>query len=106
MTHSGTVKVGLIGCGFYAQNHLHAWSDLKADGAELVAVCDQDEAKASAASRKFGVPYFTEAVAMFDAFPIDLVDITTRMESHKPLAALAAERKIAAIVQKPFAEIF
>jgi len=103
MAHHGIVKVGLIGCGFYAQNHLHAWRDLKADGAELVAVCDQDKAKAEAASRQFGVPYFTDASTMLDALPIDLVDITTRMESHKPLAALAAERGIAAIVQKPFA---
>jgi len=103
MTHHGTVKVGLIGCGFYAQNHLQAWNDLKADGAELVAVCDQDETKAKAASRTFGVPYFTSADAMLNAIAIDLVDITTRMESHKPLAALAAERNIAAIVQKPFA---
>ena len=22
------IKVAVIGCGFYAQNHLHAWKDL------------------------------------------------------------------------------
>ena len=32
-------RIGLIGCGFYAQNHLNAWNDLKSQGAELVAVC-------------------------------------------------------------------
>jgi predicted dehydrogenase len=97
------VKVGLIGCGFYAQNHLHAWADLKAQGAELAAVCDLDNAKAEAAGAKFGAPAFTDPKTMFDKIAIDLVDITTRMGSHQALAALAAERGIAAVVQKPFA---
>jgi predicted dehydrogenase len=97
------VKVGLVGCGFYAQNHLHAWSDLKARGADLAAVCDLDRAKAEAAGAKFGAPAFTDPKEMFDKVAIDLVDITTRMGSHQALAAIAAERGIAAVVQKPFA---
>jgi len=40
---------------------------------------------------------------MLDDGPLDLVDITTRMDSHEALAALAAERRLAAVVQKPFA---
>ena len=28
------VRIGLIGCGFYAQNHLVAWADLSERGAE------------------------------------------------------------------------
>jgi len=27
------IKVAVIGCGFYAQNHLHAWKDLAKKGA-------------------------------------------------------------------------
>jgi len=34
---------------------------------------------------------------------IDLLDIATRMDTHKELAAIAAERGVAAVVQKPFA---
>ena len=48
MTAARPVRVGLIGCGFYAQNHLNAWNDLQASGADLVAVCDLDAAKAGA----------------------------------------------------------
>ena len=33
-------KGALIGCGFFARNHLHAWRGL--EEAELVAVCDRD----------------------------------------------------------------
>lgn len=32
-------RAGLIGCGFFARNHLHAWRDL-GESVELVAVCD------------------------------------------------------------------
>ncbi len=96
-------RVGLIGCGFYAQNHLHAWHDLAREGAELAAVCDRDEAKARAAGERFNVPWFTDAAAMLDTVPLNLVDITTRMDTHRELASLTAERRIATIVQKPFA---
>ena len=60
MANGKTVAVGMVGCGFYAQNHLHAWADLKSEGAMLSAVCDRDAAKAEAAGRKFGVPHFTD----------------------------------------------
>jgi D-apiose dehydrogenase len=103
-TESGRrIRVGLIGCGFYAQNHLHAWRDLADEGVDLVAVCDQDLTKARTAGERFGAAWFTDARTMFDAQPLDLVDITTRMDSHQALAALAAERGLAAVVQKPFA---
>ena len=28
------IRVGLIGCGFFAQNHLNAWKDLAADAGQ------------------------------------------------------------------------
>jgi predicted dehydrogenase len=96
-------RVAMVGCGFYAQNHLHAWSDLRDRGAELVAVCDLEATKAEAAGRKFGAPCFTDVDRMLDTVAIDLVDIATRMDTHKELATKASTRKIAAIVQKPFA---
>ena len=34
------MKGALIGCGFFSQNHMHAWSDIK--GVEVVALCDTD----------------------------------------------------------------
>ena len=103
MADKKRIKIGLIGCGFYAQNHLHAWTDLAAEGADLVAVCDTDPEKAKAAAERFGAKPFTDAGQMFDTVPIDLVDITTQMASHRALAALAAEKGVAAVVQKPFA---
>jgi predicted dehydrogenase len=103
MDHKTMARVGVIGCGFYAQNHLNAWSDLRSQRAELVAVCDLDPEKAQAAGEKFKAAWYTDVDEMLDAHTIDLLDITTQMSSHRALAAKAAERKIASILQKPLA---
>ena len=99
----------LIGCGFFAQNHLHAWKDLEAldPGARLVAVCDTDPAKAKAAAETFNIPrWYTDAETMFAAETLGFVDIATTMPSHRPLAELAARHHVPMIVQKPFAPSF
>jgi predicted dehydrogenase len=99
----GHIRVAQIGCGFYGQNHLRAWRDLAAEGAELVAVCDLDASKARTAGEAFGIAWYVDAAKMIAEQKPDLVDIATRMETHRALTALAAERGVAAIVQKPFA---
>lgn len=97
------IRVGVIGCGFYAQNHLNAWKDLAPEGAVLAAVCDVDAAKAQAAGQAFGAPAFTSAAALFETAGIDVVDIVTRHETHRALCELAIAHGCATIVQKPFA---
>jgi len=97
------LRAGLIGCGFYARNHLHAWRDL-ADDVDLVAVCDRDEGKAEEAAKAFDVPrFYGDAARMFENERLDFVDIVTTMPSHKALVLLAASHKVPGIVQKPFA---
>jgi predicted dehydrogenase len=98
------VRVGLIGCGFFARNHLYSWKDLAPAGADLVAVCDTDPAKAKAAAEAFEVgAWYTDAEAMFRAENLGLVDIVTRMDTHRALAELAIRHGVSAVVQKPFA---
>jgi len=101
---AGRVSVGVIGCGFFSRNHLNSWKDLAPAGADLVAVCDSDAEKARAAAAAFGVPrWYSDAEAMFAAETLGLVDIVTRMDTHRRLAELAFGHGIPAIVQKPFA---
>src|SRR5687768_11237198 len=98
------VRVGLIGCGFFARNHLHSWKDLAPAGADLVAVCDTDPAKARTAAAALGVAaWYTDAETMFRAENLGLVDIVTRMDTHRRLAELAFRHGVATVVQKPFA---
>jgi len=101
---SGRVAIGVVGCGFFARNHLHSWKDLAPAGADLVAVCDLDAGKAKAAAEAFGVPHFyTDAETMFREQNLGLVDIVTRMDTHRALAEMAFRHGVPAIVQKPFA---
>ncbi len=97
-----SLRGALIGCGFFADNHLHAWGEL--DSVEIVALCDLDEAVARRAAEKFGVArVYTDADAMRAAERPDFVDIVTTLPSHRPLVELAARHQVATICQKPFA---
>lgn len=92
----------LIGCGFFADNHLHAWREI--DGVGIAAVCDRDRAKAEAAARKHGVArVYDDAEAMLAAERPDFVDVATTVQSHRPLVELAARLGVPVICQKPFA---
>ena len=98
------VRVALVGCGFFARNHLFSWKDLAVEGAELVAVCDIDRGKAEAAAKEFGVPHaYSDFAEMLAKEKIDLLDIVTRMDTHRALVEKAIAARIATIVQKPFA---
>lgn len=98
------MRGALIGCGFFAQNHLNAWHDLRGLGVEIVAVCDIDPAKAKAAANTFGIArHYIDPVALFANETIDFVDIATRMDTHLELARLAAAHGVRMIVQKPMA---
>ena len=91
----------VIGCGFFAENHLNAWASI--EGVELAAVCDIDGAKAESAARRFGAGrHYTDAATMLRETQPDFVDIATTVASHRMLVELAASLKIPAIVQKPF----
>jgi predicted dehydrogenase len=98
-----TIRVGVIGCGFYAQNHLHAWRDLATQGAKLAAVCDIDPAKARAAGDSFGLPWHTDVKAMLEVEDLDAADIVTRQDTHREIAETTIAHGVATIVQKPFA---
>jgi predicted dehydrogenase len=98
------MRCAVIGCGFFAQNHLNAWRDLASQGVELVAVCDIDQKKAQDAARAFGAPNaYTDAAALLDNERVDFVDVVTQMDSHLPLVELAASRGVDIILQKPIA---
>lgn len=98
------MRGALIGCGFFAQNHLNAWRDMRADGVELVAVCDIDPAKARAAAGNFGISrFYSDPAHLFAEETLDFVDIATRMETHLDVVSLALKHGVRTIVQKPLA---
>jgi D-apiose dehydrogenase len=92
----------LIGCGFFAVNHLHGWRDAK--GAEIVAICDQNPLRLALVGDQFGIAVrYQDAAEMLRTEKPDFVDIATTAPSHRALVELAAQFGVAAICQKPFA---
>lgn len=93
----------LIGCGFFARNHMAAWGNIP--GVEVIGVCDRDPARAKAYARDFGISHWgSEAAAMLAQHCPDFVDIATTVGSHRALVELAAQHARLVICQKPFAE--
>ena len=94
-------RFAMIGTGFFAQNHLHAWAQMPE--VELVATCDIDLDKATAAADQFGGRAYASARELFENEELDFVDIATTPPTHRMMVELAAEFGVAAICQKPLA---
>jgi D-apiose dehydrogenase len=93
---------GLIGCGFFAVNHLHAWREI--EGADIAALCDRDPERLQRVGDAFGIARrYLDADAMFAQETLDFVDIATTVDSHRALVERAATAGVPAICQKPFA---
>jgi predicted dehydrogenase len=96
------LKGGLIGCGFFAVNHMHGWRD--AEGAAIVAICDRNPERLKTVGDQFGIAgRYTDAGEMMAKEKLDFVDIATTVNSHRALVDLAASYKLPTICQKPFA---
>ena len=100
---SKTLKLAVIGAGFWSQNQLNAWNELEKEGLiEFHSICDVDNNKAKAMKDKFDFTnIFNEPNDMFIKGGFDFVDIITPTETHYPLVKLSARYKIPAICQKP-----
>jgi D-apiose dehydrogenase len=92
----------LVGCGFFARNHMHGWAE--AEGAEIFAVCDRDRKRAEGFAADFGVAAaYDDAERMLAEVRPDFVDVATTVESHRPLVERALRHGALTICQKPFA---
>ncbi len=98
-----TFRGGLIGCGYFATNHLNAWRSVK--GASIVAVCDLDRQRAKQAATDFEIAaHYHDVEQMIVAEDLDFVDIVTRDSAHRPLVEQVAKHRLPIICQKPLAQ--
>jgi len=97
------LRVGLVGVGAAAQiSHIPAL--LKAEGVELVALCDRDPVKAARVAQKFGIPRHVSRVdALLADDTIDVVDICTPNFLHAPMAMAALEAGKHVLCERPLA---
>ncbi len=102
MADASILRGGLIGCGFFARNHLHAWREVK--GGAITAVCDVDLERAEATAAEFDIPeVYADAETMLQLGSLDFFDIVTQPAGHRPLVELAARHGVPVICQKPLA---
>jgi len=93
----------LIGCGFFASNHLHGWADLP--DASIAAVCDLDADKARQLADTFGIDrHGTDIDKLIAQIEPHFVDIATTTPSHLPLVRTVAAPGRLVICQKPMAD--
>ena len=99
----GTVRTAVIGAGGIGRTHARTY---KANPiADLVAICDQDHARADAAASEFGIRAYYDVVTMLASENIDMVSVATagiENGSHHfapTMQCLAAGKDV--LVEKP-----
>ena len=92
--------VGIVGLGF-GRAHIPAF---QANGCEVVAVCQRDEAAAQKIAGRYGVPQvFTRWEEMLDRARPEIVVIAAPPALHKTVALAAFERGAHVLCEKPLA---
>ncbi|MEV2911143.1 Gfo/Idh/MocA family oxidoreductase [Paenibacillus larvae] len=97
-------KVGLIGCGNIFP--MHAASVGLTPEAELAAVCDVKEERASQAGGRYQVPFYTDYKQMIEKEKLDAVHILTPHYLHPQMAIYAASKGVHVLTEKPMSISF
>src|SRR5262245_58414818 len=95
------VRFAVVGCGNIGSRHLHHIS--ANPEAELVALCDVDNAVTAKFSSQYGVPGFSDFRQMLDESRADVVSICTPHALHAPMAIGAIDAGKHVLVEKPMA---
>ncbi len=101
---SDSVNFAIVGCGRICD--LHAKAYRKSDAANLIAVCDIDETKATRKAKEWGLDLdmvFTDFEELLQLDDLDAVDLLLPHDLHEKLTRLAAEANKHVSVQKPMA---
>lgn len=95
------VRIAVVGAGAIAQlTHIPVLSKLR--GASLVALCDNDAAKARALADRFGIPdVFTDFEELLESDELDAVVITTPNHLHEPHVLSALRAKLHVLCERP-----
>jgi len=106
MTHSGTVRVGVLGAGAWAR-HAHLPGYRRDPRCTVVAIADPELDRAREAAREFDVPAVAaDAGELFARDDIDLIDVCTPSHTHFELAWGALEAGKHVLCEKPVAYDF
>lgn len=102
-TEATLKNFALLGCGRIAIRHADLLSNAQVNGAKLVAVCDVQQNRADAFSKKYAVPAFYNIDDLLDQKGIDVVSVLTPSGSHAAHTIQAARAGKHVVVEKPMA---
>jgi UDP-N-acetyl-2-amino-2-deoxyglucuronate dehydrogenase len=97
------LRFSLVGCGRIAKRHSELLGNGAIEGAQLVAVCDINLAKAEAISSQFGVPAFADFHEMMRTVDCDVVVVLTESGHHAEHVVALAPYGRHIVVEKPMA---
>ena len=100
---SKKVKIGIIGTGWIAANHIHEY--LKMPDVEVVALADLVPGKAEAFGKKHGCETarcYLSGHEMLEAEELDGVSVCTYNTQHAPCTIDALEHGVNVMLEKPF----
>lgn len=93
------IRVGFIGCGYFANVHMDALS--KIPDVKFVGMCDVDENRAKLASEKYGGKVYTDYKKMLNEVEMDACYICIPPFAHQGQEELCIEKNIPFLVEKP-----
>lgn len=95
------IKFAIVGCGHIAKKHAEAIE--KAEGAELIAVCDTIPENMEYYIEKYGVEGYQSLTTLLEQDDLDVINICTPSGYHANIAIAAANAKKHVVVEKPIA---
>lgn len=103
MSASKKIRVGMVGCGKIASNHMNALQALSEDF-ELAGVCDRHPATLEQAAQQTGAAGFNDFATMLKALPeLDLVTLCSPSGLHAAQTIQAARHGRHVVTEKPMA---
>ncbi|HTO65643.1 MAG TPA: Gfo/Idh/MocA family oxidoreductase [Bradyrhizobium sp.] len=100
------IRIGLVGCGFVAELHMHAYRRVYGLDVEVVAVAARGEQVVDFAKRHHIATTYRSFAALIADGAIDVVDICTPPNLHAAMVVEAMKAGKHVICEKPFAGYF
>jgi len=95
-----SVKIGIIGLGNIAKQHIDNILKGHVKGAELIALCSRTD---DSLATELGLKHFSSYQALIDSKLVDAIIIATPTMSHFEIAKYALQQDMHVMLEKPIA---